>query len=463
MINYNALTAEIAAYASQNLRRYTYYKQPSGAATLVGLLSALKDSQDTDGPSFGWHERRMRERKAFLVDFTDASAGPWQTGAGAGGATIAFTTGDSAKINVRTTETLYNWQVGEMIRIHRQRFGTTSYGDVYAQISAISITTDFTGVLTVVMKTTITVNNTADTDEGNTVQSLGVPQAEGSLSPGIRKLLYPIQPTNYTQIFRTPFSFTETELRQGMMWDNKGTYRTAARDSAVDHMVSMENAVFFGRKSSTAVVDATGTDTIVRQFGGIKWFLEQWESANGGTVLYRNGAAAVTTNTAEDKRIIQGTSTGILANADWLSIERRLFKDSLSSDMYKLVLGGSKFCAALLNYYRAQGNIRTTRPFEEPHKLSFGLTEVTTDYGTFGVKSHPRFNDDENLNSAGFILDLSTLMLRPLQGRDMSLRENIHPRDFDGRKDEYLTEMGLEVKFPECNWYFESVSSIATS
>lgn len=465
MYGFNALIGDPATYAARNTRRWCFYTAPSGAAPLTGLLS-LVEPEMTDGPEYDWFEERIREKVGYTVDFTDGSAGPWQDSTSTGGATIAFTAGyTGARLTVRVTEVLDNWQVGERIRILRQRYGTTSYADVYATITAISQTTSTTGVLTLTIQDAITVNNTANTDEGMLIQSMGAPNAEGARSPGSLRPTFPVNPGNYTQIWKTPFAFSRTEMNQPMLFDEQGLYRSKARRAALAHMIEIENSILFGQRSKTNYTMPDGTPSVVRTTGSVKWFLQEYEKVNGGTFTMRPGGVALTANTDDGKRIIQGPATGILSNSDFLAIEPNIFKTSISSQNDKLVLGGAKFIAAWLKYYRTKdNNIRITRPFDkEPANLNFSLTQVETDYGNLYFKTHPRFTDLSSWSSCGYILDLSCLKFRPMRNADTHLQENIGERDFDGRKDQYLTEGGLEMMAPEAHMYFENVSSIATS
>jgi hypothetical protein len=49
------------------------------------------------------------------------------------------------------------------------------------------------------------------------------------------------------------------------------------------------------------------------------------------------------------------------------------------------------------------------------------------------------------------VLDFSTIKLRPMQGRDTKLRTDIQSPDTDGRLDELITEIGLQVEHEEAN------------
>lgn len=458
MIGYNAFTGDITSFAARNGRRQVFYEVPGGAATLTGLLS-LMEPEDTDGPIFDWTEQRYTERTATTYPFEVGVSGPWQTAGGSGGATIAYIAGATARLKVAVTETLHNWRVGERFVLHRQKNGAGNYVQVFGRISGIDTTNS---ILTIIVQDAITVDNDSAV-YGALLQSLGTPHAEGSLGGGSRTPLYPISPQNYTEIFRTPVSWTATALRQPLFHDIQGKYRTDMRDAAVSHMVDIENAILFGQRDTDTITD-NGTNTVVRAMGGIYWFLQQWElgnTDNGGEWNYRPGGAILTANTDDEKRIIQGPANGELPNATWKLLEERLFRRTMTGSMEKLVLGGSGICKAIIDYYTTNNErIFINREYEEKMQISFRTTSVETHYGTLHIKSHPRFNDRAGLRNSAFVLDLANLRFRPMLGRDTHVRENIHPPSFDGRLDEFLTEGSIEVRYPESHAYIENVSEI---
>lgn len=464
MLGFHALTGDLDDFTARNSRRMVFYSLPSGAATLTGLLS-LADSEETDGPVFDWFEERFTEKTMETEDFTDGAAGPWQTSAGAGGATIAYTTNDAgrtARVKVSSTETLDNWQVGEQIMFMRQ---LTSTPDTFlsprGRITAINTET---GYITVVLETDITVDNTPDTTEGVLIISLGTPFAEGSSLPGSQTLTFPINPSNYCQIFRTVFAMSETSMNQPLWFDDQGGYRAGMMKTGRKHLIEIENAVLFNSRSSTNVTMADGSASVVRKMGGIKWFLEQFELADGGSIGYRPGEPALTDNDDDRKRIIVTPASGTLPVETWQAIEERMFRRTMSSTDEKLVIGGSGFISAILKYYRSStvNNIQVNRTFSEDMKISLNLQTIQTDHGTMHLKSHPRFNDRATWKYCGYVLDMPNIMFRPMRGRDTHKKEHQEERGFDGRKDAILTEAGLEVREPESHMWFENLVEIET-
>jgi len=457
MFGYNALTGDFDTYKARNARRYVFYSAPNAAATLTGILS-LAETENTDGAEFEWHEQRFKEKSAITADF--ASNGPWNTGAGTTGATLAFAAGDTVRLKVTTEDgTFNNWKVGERLTVHRQRNSGGEYVNVYLRITSIVSASSY---FECVIQDAVTVNNAAATYTGATITSQGTPYAEGSSLPGSHAQKFPINPVNYSQIFRTVKGFSRTLLNQPMFFDDQGAYRIGMRDAAVDHLIEIENAILFGQRSKSTVTDTDGSSTVVRTMGGIRWFLEQYEAASGGTFGYRAGQAAATANSDRNKRIVQGTAAaGVVSNAEWLSYEERMFRVCMTSSMEKLIIGGHGAIAAILKYYRTKGNgIQVNSGFMEEHKLSLGLQTIGTDYGIMHLKAHPRFNDLDSLRYTAYVLDVPNIKFRPMVGADTHKQEDVGEKGFDGRKDAFLTEAGIEVRFPESHMILDNIQSI---
>lgn len=452
---FNALTGSMETFAARNGRRQVFYAIPGGAAPLTGLLS-LSDSEDTDGPEFSWTEQRWNEKVA-LSKSHDGSVVPWRDMTDNNATNPLVTAaGDSIKVWISTNEDIANWHIGERIVIQKVLVTGATYTDVHGVITDVGDgSTAALSYITFQADAALSIVNATAT-VGNQIMSLGKPNAEGSLSGTSRKDTWPIDVYNYTQIFRKKFGFSRTALNQQMFFDKNGKYETTAREASVAHMVEIENAVLFGQKSkTTSTVD--GTPTVTRQMGGLLWYMAEYEKLNGGTFTYRPGQAAATLASDDAKLIIDGAGT--ISNSDWEVYEERLFRTTMTSSFEKLVLGGSGFCAALLKHYDNKVTITRTSLMDE-HKLQMTFATVETRYGILHVKSHPRFNSLSSLRNNGLVLDLANIKFRPMKGADTHLRPEIQENDFDGRKDEYLTEASLEVRFPESNMYFRNVTSI---
>jgi hypothetical protein len=79
------------------------------------------------------------------------------------------------------------------------------------------------------------------------------------------------------------------------------------------------------------------------------------------------------------------------------------------------------------------------------------ITVVQTAFGTFNFVAHPLFrNQSDNLCA---VIDMANIKYRPLVGnglsRDTYVETNIQDNSIDGRKDQIITECGLELLLPE--------------
>ena len=77
--------------------------------------------------------------------------------------------------------------------------------------------------------------------------------------------------------------------------------------------------------------------------------------------------------------------------------------------------------------------------------------KVTTIFGNLYVVQEPLFR----LDAEDYLMcvDLDNVAYRPLVGnginRDTFIETNIQANDMDGRKDQIITEAGLEISLPE--------------
>jgi len=85
---------------------------------------------------------------------------------------------------------------------------------------------------------------------------------------------------------------------------------------------------------------------------------------------------------------------------------------------------------------------------------TYGLNIIRylTPHGMLNIVRHPLFV--QGYDGLSIALDMDNVKYRPLRGRDTTLRTNIQNNDADGRKDEYLTEAGLEIKLPKTHGMF---------
>lgn len=437
------------SFHNRNNRRRIFHDYPVGQFPLTGLLS-LMDTEETDSSEFGWYEKRFETPETTL-----ATAAPYLNSGGSSlGATASLVAGTTYRINVASSAA---FQVRQQIWIPDAYISAGVFAEVKGVITAIVSSTviEFTA-----SQATGAILNSGTAPSGATgsaVYCIGNAYGEGATS-GSGRFYPPINVTNYTQIFRNAFSFTRSALKSPANFDKTGIYREKAEDNLRQHMVEMEMAFLFGAKRTENITE--GGETVPRRLtGGVIYFLEQWEAANS---VYRggSGAAAITSITDDLKRIIPATSNTVTFAVfnSWLE---RAFRTTNDKSFEKLCLCGSGFLAAVNTILETKATLNKDFGVQKV----YGMNVVTweTPFGTIHFKTHPLFSRQSNLRYNALLLDVQNLKFRALNDSDTTLLTNRQAPDYDGRKDEWITEAGLEVNFPESCMYLKNVQTITAT
>jgi hypothetical protein len=231
-----------------------------------------------------------------------------------------------------------------------------------------------------------------------------------------------------------------------------------AKDNGLRHMIEMEKAFLFGERSTKLVVDPdTGDSTPETTTGGVVWFLEQWEAANS---IYRggSGATAVTANSDDNKRIID--LGGTMSKSEYNTYITRAFRKTNDRAYEKLGLCGGTFLATVNDLFEAQV-VRNAAVSDKNRNWDFQVHSHSTLRGTIHYKVHPLFDEDPDLQDACLILDVGNLMYRPLSDSDTTFLKGRQETDRDGRKDEWITEAGLELRYPESHMLIKNATTAA--
>ena len=237
--------------------------------------------------------------------------------------------------------------------------------------------------------------------DNDSLTILGGIAAEGATSEASRTTKK-VFDYNYTEIKRSPFEFTNTELATDLYGEADLAYQ--ARKKAAEHSVEIENALLFGTRGSTI-----SAGPIMRSRGGINEFI-----ASGGTndsdfggifnmVTFFNFCEGVFRYGSEKKLFLAARS--VVTN---ISLEAIKYLEMVPKD--------DTFGIDIVRLLTPHGVLMVTK-----HNLLEGVT-------------HGKY---------GFVLDMDNLGYRFLKGRDTKLKTNIQANDKDARKDEYITEFGL--------------------
>lgn len=228
---------------------------------------------------------------------------------------------------------------------------------------------------------------------------------QGSNAPS-EKRTNPFVQYNYTQIFKTPFSITNTLNASAQVGEDElGRLR---RKAGIEHAVSIEYAIMFGERS----IDLTGPQPRTTT-GGVL------ESLNSTPNKLEKTLATVT----------QEDMDGFIQKVMNYGAQSKLFLVSPS------ILG-------LFTKWAKEKLVVTS------NETKFGMNVLSylSPYGELKMVKHPLLVD--GYDGLGIVLDMNEVSYRPLTGRDTTLLTNIQENDEDGQRDMYITEAGVQVKLP---------------
>jgi hypothetical protein len=230
-------------------------------------------------------------------------------------------------------------------------------------------------------------SNNAALNDNEPIMILSDSNNEGA-DVGSGKSTLETSDTNYTQIIRTPFEITGTLMASDLYAGPDFPYQ--ASKHGIQHLVT------------------SGT-TPIRTTGGIDPHISTNETDVGGNLT-------------------------TLEVVSWL---RPIFRYGESS---------TRACFMSREVADAFSLIGLDRVEVVPETKSFGLALESwfSPHGRVNFMVENLFSDIDYLRERAYAVDLSQYGYRFLQGRDTMLRTNVQNPGVDGRKDEYLTEFGIQ-------------------
>ena len=209
---------------------------------------------------------------------------------------------------------------------------------------------------------------------------------------------------NYTQIFRDPWDATQTALHSenegGDDWDHQ------AKKKGIEHAKNIEYAFMLGKKD-----ESTTSGQARRTTGGLDSFVSTNVTDAGGTF----------------------TETELFTGL------RTMFR---YGSREKLGLGSGLSIDVINAFARGKVEIQQS-------EKTFGirLMQVVSPHGTLSIATHWLL-EGTTLGGQLWVVDPECCTYRYLNNkrgsRDTHINREIQAPDVDGRKDEYLTEAGLE-------------------
>jgi len=458
-------SSQLEATQSNNVRRQVFYQYPNGQFPLMGLLSMAEEVETTDKQTFGWNEDREIIPKSNTVMAN--SDGPFTTTSGSAGAPgtdltaagFAFTVGTTYRMKVVDASLFRVRDVVWAKDLPGTSSSKRSFKAIVDVVYSAQNTVDIR--ITEAESGSVYLNTTAA--NGYQILAIGSASVEGGFSKlgGTR---FPIELINYTQIFRTPVGpFSRNALKMGQKFDSSGIYKTTAKQAHIRHMTMLEQSAFWGSRGSNNVTDPDdGSTKVEKTTGGLLYFLNQWELGASATYNYRGAGASDITASAwdadDDKRILKFNG-GTVTKKQFNSIIERAFFRTGDGQFEKLLICGTGF-VSVFNEFAEKSSIKTININEKETTYGMSLTTWESPFGTLMIKTHPLFTENPAFRYSAFIVDMGSVKYHAFQDSDTELLKNRQAPDFDGRKDEWLTEYGLEVNFPERHMFIDNLQGI---
>jgi len=267
---------------------------------------------------------------------------------------------------------------------------------------------------------------TSAAGNGVTCQLIGSALPEDSTSR-VPKIPALIEKYNYIQIFETPMSISDVNAMTKSTGPDEMTRR--AQYAFVEHLRGIEGALLHGHRGTLSVNGTTAYLT-----GGVSWHLDYTDSDNG-TNAWSSTYDLVTGD---------GTSRIWRPGADFSrdTWEEYITKAFRKGNNVKVGFHGEDFLRQLQSEYRGQ-------VIYEKETTDFGLTVNRHSMNGKEIQ----FVYDPEMDAIGprdlYLLDMDFVELAVM--KDTYRRRNIQANDALGKKDDWVSYVGLLMHFQEAH------------
>lgn len=384
---------------------------PNGSVPLTAMTSMMPDEKVTD-PKFHWWDKDLETQTATGVNVYDDSA----LGTPASG--TSHSAGTTVYVKVDATE-VKHFRPGHAVimTLASNPVTTSAFGQV--QATSVNGSSSYVAVNLLIATTLSEITN------ADTLEIIGDANPEGGNMP--EAVNYDPTPyENVTQIFRTPLDITRTAklttLRTG------DAYQELKREALQYHGVDMEEAFMFGQKLVT-----TGGNGQPMRFtqGIIPFAVENSPSEN---------IAHYPTDHSGDP----WTTSGEPFLDTKLEI---LFRYMNTTEVFALC--GSTAMKGIQDLAKSAGQFNF-----KADETAYGIKIVrwTTPWGDIALKQHPLLTQRAHRRSMMVLMNPANLRTRFISDTffkdDDSLKKGGY-QGYDGQKEEFITEIGMEMHFPK--------------
>ena len=413
-------------------RKSILYTQPNGDTVLTGILSMMGEETAPDY-QWNWHYQKMPMQGGKLQ-----AAGQVYTDTGL---TVAVTAGVAAGTQVYVKMIADNTAVANEKKACANEFRIGNTVVLRFADHANGLLPDQAADTTGVVNGAPVINGTSsyvpvrllEADQGNALSAsvnitstdeiyiIGSAYGEAGMPPtGVNYI--PQNAYNYTQIFKTGYSVSNTMLAAPHR--NFDNVKTAELEMARKlHGIELEKAVIWGKRG-TFTDPATGETA--RVTGGLHWALRTFAP---------NNFFKFHLDSAWDQKEWMESGEDFI---DYV-LEQVSFT---GGDDEVLGLCGNSALMAINKVIKGGGG--SWELTKRDGWYGINVREWVTPLKTIMLKTHPLFNHMPSMRNTIILLKPSNMSFLPLPGRDTT-ESDVTPAGFDGFKGQILTEGGFEM------------------
>ncbi len=402
----------------QNPREGMFHLFPKGDVALTALLSKLKRKKPKD-PVYSHFTKNLPEQGGLLNNdgiYTNAGLGTAYTAAVTAAGNTVY-----AKLSANLAG---EFRVGHQVMLidsddYRQ--------NTNASVSAVVHNADASYIACQIHSATTT--TAAGGHELSTVDRIliiGSANVEGGTIPDPVNYS-PVEITNQTQIFWTPYEVTRTQLQTELVTGD--TKKEEMREKLELHGIEMEKTFFWGQFYTQTIGDKPKRFTM-----GIVPMIHS---------LASDRVYSYTHETASDYAGKNWETAGM----KW--IEAKFDEIAIYGPSHRHAWVGQGVISGLTALARANSTIKLETG---QNKWGQRVTEWLTPSGlTVSMFTHPLFSINPAFRNTMVITPLENIEERPLQDTVKTVDKNLNDGGHgavDGIKEGWLTETGLWYKFP---------------
>lgn len=386
----------------KNWRETLLRLYPNGKAPLTALTALMK-TESTDDPEYNWFCKVLPTQAGTLTGmYTNAGLTTEVNATGTAGTTYYAKLAELEAKQFMPSHTV-------LLRSE----STTSF-DTVAIVEDVTLAGANSYLKVKLLENS---HGVLSIDNVDRVLIIGSANAEGAMI-GQAIAYDPYKVHNYTQIFRNALEITrtadKTRLRTG------DAYKEAKREALELHSIEMEKAFIFGVPSEN--IGANGKP--LRTTGGLIWAIKN----HGGLV-----------------DSFPDASTWMDDGLDWLDEKfMQLFR---YGETDKLAFVGDGTLMAINKLARKYGTWNYTVTTKQ---FGIQVAELICPFGSLTMKTHPLFSHEPTNQNSMLIFEPKNVKYRYITDTTFHKDDEEHGHNrYDGKKEEYLTEAGLEYHFPQ--------------